>query len=280
MWPFSYFKKRKEEKIKRAQEELKLVEEDKQKAIAERKALYNKYKSYIDEIIQAHNKDQRQKRDEYIEKKEQDNKKSNHTCPHCNSNKVIEVFRKQKGELKGSFNSNSSSSYSHILFSGCGSSSHSSSGNIEGYLDTLKVNKCSECDYEWEKLPEHIYPSEIDYFPGEDDWDSYVTYFIDRVPRLINEINRFDPNRLDNKFNSVEEIIENAKSSTWYQLVKDLPLELLYYIAYQNKYYIFESEKVFAKYNYNDGGQDYIGSFEPKFEAFLIEHFGFKKHFE
>ena len=52
MWPFSYFKKRKEEKIKRAQEELKLVEEDKQKAIAERKALYNKYKSYIDEIIQ------------------------------------------------------------------------------------------------------------------------------------------------------------------------------------------------------------------------------------
>lgn len=280
MWPFSYFKKRKEEKIKRAQEELRLVEEDKQKAIAERKALYNKYKSYIDEIIQTHNEDQCQKRFEYIDKKEQDNKKSNHICPRCKSNEVIEVFGRQKGELKGSFNSSSSSSYSHSLFSGYSSSSHSSSGNIDGSLDTFKVNRCSECGHEWEKLPECVYLSEKDYFPGKEDWDSYVTCFIDRVPRLIDEINRFDPNRLDNEFNSVDEIVENSKSYTWYQLVKDLPLELLYYIAYQNKYYINRKEEVFAKYNYNDGGQDYLGSFEPKFEAFLIEHFGFKKHFE
>ena len=51
-------------------------------------------------------------------------------------------------------------------------------------------------------------------------------------------------------------------------------------MAYQNKYDIHKKEEVFVEYNYNDGGQDYLGSFEPKFEAFLIEHFGFKKHFE
>lgn len=280
MWPFSYFKKRKEEKIKRAQEELKLAEEVKQKAIAERKALYNKYKSYIDEIIQTHNEDQCQKKFEYIDKKEQDNKKSNHICPHCKSNEVIEVFGRQKGELKGSFNSSSSSSYSHSLFSGYGSSSHSSSGNINGSLDTFKVNRCSKCGHEWEKLPECIYPSEIKYFPGKENWDDYIPYFISHITRLIDKINRFDPDRLDNKFNSVDEIIEDAKNNTWYKLVKDLPLELLYYITYQNKYHISRKEEVFAKYNYDDGGQDYLGSFEPKFEAFLIEHFGFKKHFE
>ena len=51
-------------------------------------------------------------------------------------------------------------------------------------------------------------------------------------------------------------------------------------MAYQNKYDIRREEEVFAEYNYNDGGRDYLGSFEPEFEAFLMEHFGFKKHFE
>ena len=273
MWPFSYFKKRKEE-------ELRLIEKAKQKAIAERKALYNEHKSYIDEIIQPHNKDQRQKRDEYISKKEQDNKNWNHTCPHCKSNEVIEVFRRQKGELKGSFNSSYSSSYSHCLFSGYGSSSHKSSGNIEGSLDTLKVNRCNKCGHEWEKLPERIYTSEIDFFLGEENWDNYATYFINHITRLINKINEFDPNRLDNKFNNIDEIIEDAKDDIWYKRVKGWSLELLYYVAYQNKYDIRKKEEVFGEYEYDDGGEDYLGSFSQEYEEILINHFGFKKHFE
>ena len=75
-------------------------------------------------------------------------------------------------------------------------------------------------------------------------------------------------------------MIEKAKDDIWYRKVKDWSLELLYYMAYRNKYNIRPYEEVFAEYDYNDGGQNYLGSFEPKFEAFLIEHFGFKKHFE
>ena len=75
MWPFSYFKKLKEEKIKRAQEELRLAEEAKQKAIAERKALYNTHKEYIDDIVKSHNEDQAKKRNNYIDIKEKKNKK-------------------------------------------------------------------------------------------------------------------------------------------------------------------------------------------------------------
>ena len=99
MWPFSYFKKLKEEKIRRAQEELRLAEEAKQKAIAERKTLYNTYKEYIDDIVKAHNKDQAQKRNNYIDKKEKENKESNHKCPRCGCTETIEVFRRPKGEL-------------------------------------------------------------------------------------------------------------------------------------------------------------------------------------
>lgn len=280
MWPFSYFKKLKEEKIRRVQEELRLVEEAKQKAIAERKALYNAHKEYINDIVKAHNEDQAQKRNNYVDKKEKENKEANHKCPRCGCTETIEVFRRPKGELKGSFSSNSSSSYSHGLFSGYGGSSHSSRGDIEGSLDTIKVNRCSKCEHEWEILPEVIYSSQVDYFVGEEDWDDYAKYFINDVTILINKIKRFDPNRLDNKFNSVAGIIEDAKDSVWYRRVKDWSLELLYYMAYQNKYDIRKKEEVFAEYNYNDGGQDYLGSFEPKFEAFLMEHFGFKKHFE
>ena len=78
MWPFSYFKKFKEEKIKRAQEELRLVEEAKQKAIAERKVLYNTHKEYINDLVASHKEDQALKRSNYIEKKEKENKKANH----------------------------------------------------------------------------------------------------------------------------------------------------------------------------------------------------------
>lgn len=273
MWPFSYFKKRKEERLR-------LIEEAKQKAIAERKDLYIEHKSYIDEIVQTHYNDQRQKRDEYIDKKERSNKKLNHTCPRCKCNEVIEVFRRPKGELKGSFNSSSSSSYSHSLFSGYGLSSHSANGKIEGSLDTLKVNRCSKCGHEWEKLPENIYPSEINFFPGEEDWDNYATYFINHITRLINKINEFDPNRLDNEFNNVDEIIEDAKDNIWYKAVKDWSLELLYYMAFTNRSDVRKIEEVFNEYEYDDGGEKYIGSFSQEYEEILINHFGFKKHFK
>lgn len=273
MWPFSYFKKRKEE-------ELRLIKEAKQKAIAERKDLYIEHKSYIDEIVQTHYNDQRQKRNEYIDKKEKKNKETNHKCPRCGCTETIEVFRRPKGELKGSFNSSSSSSYSHCLFSGYGSSSHSSSGNIKGSFDTLKVNKCHKCGSEWEILPELIYPSQINFFPGEEDWDHYAIYFINHITKLINKIDEFDPNRLDNKFNSVDEIIEDAKDNIWYGAVKDWSLELLYYMAFINKYEIRKSEEVFAEYEYDDGGESYLGSFSQEYEEMLINHFGFKKYFE
>lgn len=272
MWPFSYFKKRKEEKLR-------LVEEAKQKAIAERKALYSTYKEYINELIAVHNKEQAQKKNDYIDKKEKENRETNHKCPRCGCTETIEVFRRPKGELNGSFSSNSSSSYSHGLFSGYGESSYSSRGNIKGSLDTLKVNRCAKCEHEWEILPEVIYSYQINYFTGEENWDTYARYFINDVTRLIHKIKEFDPGQLDNKFNNIDEIIEDAKNDIWYQKVKDWSLELLYYLAYQNKYYIRKKEEVFTEYNYNDGGQDYLGSFEPKFEAFLMEHFGFKKHF-
>lgn len=281
MWPFSYFKKLKEDKIKKEQEELRLAEEAKQKAIAERKSLYDKYREYIDDIVNAHRVEEERKILKEKERIEKENKKSNNNCPHCGCTNVIQVYKRTKGEISGSIESDSHSIYSHNFFSGWGSSTHNTNGNIDGSLDTFRINQCKKCGHEWERKPDRVTICFSDHYVGKSDWDMYARYFIDDIRRLLHRISLFDPNKLDNKYNSIEEMIDDEKSNLWYRMVKSWSLELLYYYAYQNKYELRFNEEIFAEYEYDDdGGRKYLGKFQPEIEEMLIKHFGFKKHFE
>lgn len=271
MWPFSYFKKKKEEALeKKRQEELRQLQLRKEK--------YNRYKEYIDSVVFQFNSEEENKRTEYIDKVREENKIHNQTCPNCKSKNIIQVFRRPKGELHGSLNGYSS--YSSGLFAF--HSSHRSSGKIDANLDTLKVNQCKECGQEWEHKDENkmVYYSSDWYF-GKCDRYENVPSFLRRVWHLIEDIENYNPNKLDNPCNSIQEFIEMKKGEIckyWGRGVLDLSMEVLHYYARCNSFSLIYGE-ILEKYTKDDGGILYLGKFTPKMEDFLINEFGFKYHF-
>ena len=271
MWPFNYFKRKKEEALeKKHQEELHQLQLRKEK--------YNRYKAYVDSVVSQFKSEEEDKRHEYTDKIREVNKIHNQTCPNCKSKNIIQVFRRPKGELHGSLDSHSS--HSSYLFGS--HSSHRSSGKIDGSLDTLRVNQCKDCGQEWEHKDEKEMIYSSDWYSGKCDRYVDVPSFLRRVWYLITDVEEYDPNKLDNPCDSVQEFIEMKKEEIckhWGRGVLDLPLEILYYYARSNRLDLFYNEEIIEKYNYNDGGELYLGKFTPKMEYFLINKFGFKYHF-
>ena len=271
MWPFSYFKRKKEEALeKKHQEELHQLQLRKEK--------YNRYKEYIDSIVFQFNSEEKNKRNEYIDKVREENKTHNQTCPNCNSRNIIQVFRRPKGELHGSLNSYSS--HSSYLFGS--HSSHRSSGKIDGSLDTLKVNQCKECGQEWEHKDEKEMIYSSDWYSGKCDRYENVSSFLRRVWYLIEDIETYNPNKLDNPCNSIQEFIEMKKEEickNWSRGVLDLSMEVLHYYARCNSFSLAYKDEILEEYTKDDGGKLYLGKFTPKMESFLITEFGFKYYF-
>ena len=271
MWPFSYFKRKKEKALeKKRQEELRQLQLRKEK--------YNRYKAYIDSVVSQFESEEENKIDKYIDKVIEENKIHNQTCPNCKSKNIIQVFRRHKGELHGSLDSHSS--HSSYLFGSY--SSHRTSGKIDGNLDTLKVNQCKECGQEWEYKDENqmVYSSE--WYSGKCDRYENVPSFLRRVWYLIEDVENYDPNKLDNPCNSVQEFIEMKKEEIcelWGRGVLDLSMEVLHYYARCSSYSLVYDSEILEEYIKDDSGERYLGKFTPKMEDFLINKFGFKYHF-
>jgi hypothetical protein len=271
MWPFSYFKRKKEEALeKKRQEELHQLQLRKEK--------YNQYKEYIDSVISQFESEEDDKRNEYMDKVREENKIHNQTCPNCGSKNTIQVFRRPKGEIHGSLNGYSS--YDSYLFGSY--SSHRSFGKIDGNLDTLKVNQCKECGQEWEHKDEKQIVYRDYWYSGKCNRYENVSSFLRRVWYLIEDIEKYDPNKLDNPCNSVQEFIEMKKEEIckhWGRGVLDLSMEVLHYYARCNSFSLVYKDKILEEYTKDDGGRLYLGKFTPKMEDFLINKFGFKYYF-
>ena len=206
-------------------------------------------------------------------------------CPNCCSKDIVHKFKRQKGEIHGSIDGESYSSHSGFLF---GSSSYQSgyiNGNIDGNLDTLKVNKCNHCGNEWEIMEEKLYLTSKDYYFGKIDWKFNTTYFIKSCMLALEKIDEFNPSRLDEECNTIEEKIEQQvnyiKDKCCYDHTKELPLEVLYYYVrkYDYEVSLYNKNKIFAPTNNLHGVDMYMGKFHDRLEKFLIEYFGFKYHF-
>ena len=276
MWPFSYFRKKREEALRREEEAKKLL-------LQQRKEKYTLVKDYIDAIVSEHEDAEYRKRSDYRDKVELKNKESNSVCPNCRHRNVIQVYRRPKGELHGSLDSHSSHYSSHSLFSGYSSSSSHSKGKIDGSLDTLKVNQCKECGHEWEMKPEHITIWSDDYYYGKVDYKLQIHEFLRRVRCLIEDINEFDPSRLDNKYESADELLtEKIKNIKWWtgSTIDILSIELIHYYARRYSYDLNYSDEILMEYDYNDHGDNYLGELRPEIEEFITKHFGIKRHFE
>lgn len=270
MWPFSYFKKKKEEALeKKRQEELHKLQLRKEK--------YNRYKEYIDSVVSQFNSEEENKRHEYIDEIRNENKVHNQTCPNCKSENIIQVFRRPKGEIHGSLDSYSSHSFR--LFGSY--SSHKSLGNIDGNLDTLRVNQCKDCGQEWEHKDEKKIIGPSDWYFGKCDRYKNVSEFLRRVWFLIEDVEEYDPNKLDNPYNSVQEFIDDKKENIiiiWGEGIMDLSMEVLHYYAYINSFNLICDDEILGE-NRHEDGETYLGKFTPKMEDFLINIFGFKYHF-
>jgi hypothetical protein len=248
------------------------------------KEKYKRNKEYIDYIISDNNKKEIRKKADYGLKKEEENKKNNRTCPHCHGNNIIQVYNRPKGEIKGQTDSSYSSYHSSSFFSSYSSTHSKTTGKIDGHIDTLRVNKCNDCNHEWEYKKEFVLISSDENYTNKIDWYSDVKYFIWDCYRVIEEIHNFNPNDIKEEYTTVKEkanaLIKKVKDGCWYENVKNLELEILYYYARNNitwftthaRNYIFNE-----KYKYDV--DIYMGSFNPCFEAFLIDNFGFNKHF-
>jgi hypothetical protein len=197
----------------------------------------------------------------------------------------VKKFKRNKGSLNGYIDGSSYSSHGSFLFHS--SSYHNSSidGKIEGDIDTIRVNKCNHCGNEWEIMEEKLWLNSKEYYFGKIDWKFNTTYFIKNCMLAFEKIDEFNPSRLDEECNTIEEKIEQQvnyiKDKCCYDHTKELPLEVLYYYVrkYDYEVSLYNKNKIFAPTMNLYGVDMYMGKFHDRLEKFLIEYLGFKYHF-
>ena len=134
-------------------------------------------------------------------------------------------------------------------------------------------------------MEEKLWLNSKDYYLGKIDWKFNTTYFIKSCMLAFEKIDKFNPSRLDEECNTIEEKIEQEvnyiKEKCCYDHTKKLPLEVLYYYArkYDFELYLYDKNKIFAPTKNMSDVDKYMGKFHNRLEKFLIEHFGFKYHF-
>ena len=223
MWIFDYFKRKKEEQARLLEENRRKNEEN----LRKEKLRYRERQLYIDDFVNKLNSIEHDKEMESIKMHNDLAKKHNSMCPNCFSKDIVHNFKRQKGEMHGSIDGESYSSYSGFLFGGSSYQSGYVNGKIDGNLDTLKVNKCNHCGNEWEILEEKLWLKSKDYYFGKIDWKFNTTYFIKSCMLAFDKIDEFNPSRLDEECNTIEEKIEQQVNHIFLHSSKELLMAIL-----------------------------------------------------
>lgn len=280
---FNFFKKRRKER----EEQARLLKEQRQEKERQAKqALKERYlarKAYIDSWVETFDKEERAKELAQINETEKNNRQSNRTCPNCKSTDVHQAYARLKGEVNGELRSASHSSSSFGLFHNYNSHSSYANGSLHGEMDTIRVNKCNQCNHEWERKSECLIS--VDWYPGKVDLKRDVPRFLERIVEIYDKVGNFDPTDLTETAETVEEYIQECINQIKWRFdskVFDLPLEILFYYGRRYHYYIDnDEERLFGEDVFKGDYQVdcYIKTFHPDIENFLINVFGFKKHF-
>lgn len=276
MWPFDYFKKLKEARLKaEAEKRAEIVRIEKER--------YNIIKSYIQKHIDAVERLEDAKRDSYMELFNKEAEKNNSICPKCKHSNVFQVYHRPKGEITGSLDSKSESLFRAGLFGG-GYYHSSAKGTLNGQFDTLKVNKCGDCNHEWEYVDLIGIVFSSDYYPQKVDYSRDVPYFIEDCHDAIEDLKNFDPSKITEECNTLEEkeaqLISRLKDKCWYKTVSKLSVELLHYYTSRYSYRISNTCAKSALIPFHEKEVDeYMGTFTAEWEDFLVNKLGFKKHF-
>ena len=261
----------------------KMSKKHRQEVLTAQKDYYRQRKEYVDEVVKRYSDEEYSKQQKYYTEQQKIIEDYNTICPKCGKRNIITVFRRPKGEISGSFNSQ----YSHSFVSGyC-----STRGSINGSLDTYKVNKCKDCENEFE-VKELEY-SINGYYRDKINYISSIGGLIDRIASELHDLKDFNPNSFSESCNTIEEkyneIVEKLKKHWSYESIKnsDLTIETLYYFYISDNFYsggIFVEDIVdFGGYDvsfdddYNHDAKRYVGTFKPEILNMLYK-FGYKWH--
>lgn len=260
---------------------VKPTKQNNSKNIQQRKEEYRRKKKVLDDLYEPIKLDSWDKERTHIREKKEKCANKNQTCPKCGSKNVHLEYKRIIGSLDGSIAGNGHGS---SLF-GSGHYSSSLNGNVHGELDTFKVNKCSDCEEEWEHIDiDNIKPDK--YYSGSIDFknDAYmIAYELDKIIDV-----HYDPNDIKEKYDSYEDkyadALESFKKSIKTYFDRYKYIELLFYIMADNYYDIptdrfdnivdgyYHKNSYESKCNCLD---KYLGSFTPEIVK-LLENVGFK----
>lgn len=194
---FDFIKRRREKKKKEAEEKIKKIKEAREKRIEERKAIIG---PYLEKKLAELDAEGEKLMNADIAKCDEANSK----CPKCGSTSVINKFVKVQGSMSGNYDSFSYRGYG------------SGRGEIEGELDTFKVNECKDCGNQWEiAKPEN--KCSLDYVldnfsPYE---CGYLGHFFRRIARILDGEEKGD-----------------VKPHKIYSCYKDTPREVIEYCLF------------------------------------------------
>lgn len=220
-------------------------------------------KDYIDNFLKEFQEQELIKKRAYQEKINNENYQHNHKCPRCKSTKIIQVYKRLKGEINDSqFNLHTN-------------------GELHGTLDTYKVNQCKSCGHEFE-YKKQIYLWYDDYYYDKIDINLNSYLFLYEIRKVIEELNNFNPNKLTEECNTIEEkkiqLSKKLKECNYYEKIMNYPIEVIIYAALQEN---FGNEQIinFGKYKDDFDVQNYMAKLTPIAHDLMTNYLGFKYHF-
>lgn len=242
-------------------EEFHRIEDEKRLAEAsEKKKAYQKRKAKILAYLKIYETELEDKSKEIYEVKKKEVDEKNSTCPRCGSKNVVHKVVRTKGEIHGTGSSGSYGSIGGSLFGFAGSVSSYGHSSIDGEIDTLQINRCKDCEEEWniEELDED-YGRVSSAFSN---YDSFKPGFLFRRIEEYYEM-KYNPYDVKNECNSLDEMrekfFERYSSSHYFEEYKKCPRYMLEYALYKGfteHYYSLEdlNKKLF---NYKEDDDQY-----------------------
>jgi len=244
-----------------------LEEEKRLEKAAEKKKAYQERKDKILAYLKEYNTAIDAKSKEIYEEKKKEVDEKNSTCPRCGSKNVVHKVVRTKGEIHGTGNGGSYGSIGGSLFGLAGSISSDWHSSIDGEIDTLQINRCKDCEEEWniEELDEDY--GRIN--SAFSNYDSFKPGFLFRRIENYYEM-KYDPYDVKNECNSLDEMrekfFEKYSSCYYFEEYKKCPRYMIEYALYkgftEHFYGLEDLDKKLFNYHKDDDEFSYTMSDE------------------
>lgn len=244
-----------------------LEEEKKLAKAAEKKKTYQERKAKILAYLEEYETELDAKSKEVYEEKKKEVDEKNSTCPICGSKNVVHKVVRTKGEIHGKGSSHSYGSIGGSIFGMAGSISSQGHSSIDGEIDTLQVNRCKDCEEEW-----NIEELDDDYGYIHNVFSNYDSFYPGFLFRRITEYYemKYDPYDVKNECNSLEEMrekfFEKYSSQDYFDKYRKCPRYMIEYALYKGFtefYYSLEDlDKTLFNYHKDDDQYSYTMSDE------------------